>query len=178
MQIKQVSVAFMSFICAATSVMAQAQMQLSSSSIVDGKILKQHACGSHGGKDESVQLSISNLPAEAKFVSIVMDDPDAQPVAGKTWVHWNVFNMPVTDRLDIPANSTPAAEIGRASGGTKGYEGMCPPNGTHTYRFAVFATKEKVKADGFFGPTATTIESFESKYGSAIVSKAQISGKF
>ncbi|EKD96657.1 MAG: hypothetical protein ACD_23C01351G0002 [uncultured bacterium] len=157
---------------------SQTSMQLSSSSIVEGKILKPHACAGHGGSDVSVQLSVKSLPDDAKYVSIVMDDPDAIPVAGKNWVHWNLFNTPVSGSLDVAAGVAPVGDAGRASGGSKAYEGMCPPNGTHSYRFAVFATKDKVDVGGFFGPTAMTIEYFESKFGSSILGKAQISGKF
>ena len=159
-------------------VFSQTPMLLSSSSIVDGKILKQHACTSQGGSNVSVQLSVKNLPADAKYLSIVMDDPDALPVAGKNWVHWNLFNTPINGKLDVAAGAAPSGDAGRASGGSKSYEGMCPPNGTHTYRFAVFATKDKVDVAGFFGPAAMTIEDFESKFSSSILGTAKINGKF
>ena len=162
----------------APGVFSQDAMQLSSSSIVEGKILKEHACASHGGRDVSVQLSVKGIPADAKFLSIVMDDPDAVPVAGKTWVHWNLFNIAASGLANIDAGAAPAGDAGRASGGSKTYEGMCPPNGTHTYRFAVFATKEKVDVGGFFGPSAMTIDYFSSKFGALVVGKAQISGQF
>jgi len=161
-----------------TSTFAQNSMQLSSTSIVDGKIRQEHACRSNGGKDVSVQLSVKDIPSEAKYLTIVMDDPDAVPVAGKTWVHWNLFNVPVSGDLNIRAGVPPEGDKGRATGGSKGYEGMCPPNGIHTYRFAVFATKEKIEVGGFIGPTAMTIESFETKFAPSVVSKARILGKF
>lgn len=164
--------------CCTTFALGQTPMQLSSESIVDGNISKPHACGSHGGQDVSVQLTVTHVPSDAKYISVVMDDPDAIPVAGKTWVHWNIFNVPSAGELNIPAGTAPAGEFGRASGGSKGYEGMCPPNGTHIYRFAVFATKEKLDVGGFFGPTAMTIDYFESKFGASVLSKAQITGKF
>ena len=157
---------------------AQNIMQLTSASIIEGKIIKEHACTSKGGKDVSVQLSVKDIPSDAKYLSIVMDDPDASKVVGKIWVHWNVFNVPVKGEINIPSGVPPEGDKGRTTGGWKGYKGMCPPNGMHTYRFAVFATKDKVDVGGFFGPTATTIEAFEKKFASSIVSKAQILGKF
>lgn len=163
---------------ATTASMAQTSMQLTSASIIDGNILKPHACGGHGGQDVSVQLSVKNIPQDAKYISIVVDDPDAMAVAGQVWVHWNLFNIPANGEMTIPAGSPPAGEAGRSSGSSLAYEGMCPPNGTHTYRFAVFATKGKVKSGGFFGPTPMNINYFESKFETDIVSKSVVAGKF
>jgi Raf kinase inhibitor-like YbhB/YbcL family protein len=161
---------------AVSGAIAQTPMQLSSTSIVNGKILQPHACGRHGGKDVSVQLSVKNIPANAKYVAILMDDPDAP---GGVWVHWNLFNVAVKgSTLDIPAGSPPAGDIGMTSDKTAGYDGMCPPNGTHNYRFAVFAMKEKIEVGGFFGPSAMHIDYFGSKFSDSIITKAQITGKF
>ena len=40
--------------------------------------------------------------------------------------------------------------IGKGHSGS-GYKGMCPPDGKHTYRIAIYAQKEdvKAKASGF-----------------------------
>lgn len=155
------------------------QLSLTSASIQDGKIERAHACRQQGGKDISPQLSIKSIPTEAKFLAVVSDDPDAVRPAGKVWVHWNLFNIPKkSDELDIAAGGTSDGDPGRTSGGVKGYEGMCPPDGIHTYRFAVFALSEKIELGGFFGPSAMTIESFESKYRQLVLAKAVISGKF
>ena len=73
-------------------------MELSSSSIVGGQIQQPHACRGKGGTDQPLQLTIRGLPADAKFIAIVSDDPDAVKPAGKVWVHWNVFNVPAQRR--------------------------------------------------------------------------------
>jgi Raf kinase inhibitor-like YbhB/YbcL family protein len=163
---------------AANLASAQSPMQLLSDSISDGKIQKQHACRDMGGKDVSPQLTVTQAPEDAQFLSVVMDDPDAIPVAGKNWVHWNVFNVPIKGGLNLPAGALLQEEKGKASGGSRSYEGMCPPNGSHTYRIAVFATKTKLDVAAVATRTPMTIESFESKFGSLILSKAQLAAKF
>jgi Raf kinase inhibitor-like YbhB/YbcL family protein len=163
----------------ASSLVFADQLSLASASIQDGKIERAHACRQQGGKDLSLQLSIKNIPKEAKFLAVVSDDPDAVRPAGRVWVHWNLFNIPKkSDELEIAAGEKIDGDAGRTTGGYKGYEGMCPPDGVHTYRFAVFALGEKIELGGFFGPSAMTIDSFESKYKQLVLAKAVISGKF
>jgi len=157
---------------------SQGILEITSESVVDGRIQKIHACTSKGGKDQSVQLSILQIPPDAKFLSIIVDDPDAIPVAGKNWVHWNLFNIPAQERLDITVGKPPVGDPGRSSGGSKTYEGMCPPNGTHKYRFAAYVTAEKLDVGGFFGPTAMHMETFESKFKKSILGKGVLTGEF
>ncbi len=52
---------------------------------------------------------------------------------------------------------------------------MCPPDGVHTYRFAVFASGDKLQVDT---RTPLTIDAFEAKYASQVLAKAQVTGKF
>ena len=102
------------------------EINLTSESVVGGKIDKIHACRQKGGKDKSIQISASNLPADTKSVSIILDDPDAIKPAGKVWVHWNVFNIPVnTSEFTLDVGTKPAGTIGKGHGGS-GYKGMCP----------------------------------------------------
>lgn len=151
-------------------------MQLSSSSIVSGKIQQPHACRAKGGNDQTPHLDIREIPSEGRYIAIVADDPDAVKPAGQVWVHWNVFNVPAAGRhMEIPAAQPPAGEVGLTSGRSRGYEGMCPPDGVHTYRFAVFALQDRVKID--IG-APWTIDAFEAQYGNQIVDKAVITGKF
>jgi Raf kinase inhibitor-like YbhB/YbcL family protein len=129
---------------AAAAAQGEAHMELTSSSIVGGQIQKPHACRGKGGTDQPLQLTVRGLPADARYVTIVGDDPDAVKPAGKVWVHWNVFNVPAKGELAIAAGQQPAGDVGQTTGGARGYEGMCPPDGVHTYRFAAFATRDKL----------------------------------
>lgn len=86
------------------------------------------------GQNISPDLHISNIPAEAKSLAIIMHDPDAQKKGGFThWVVWNIS----TDGL-IPENFQ-GGKQGMNSSKKNGYAGMCPPTGTHHYHFTVYA---------------------------------------
>ena len=72
-----------------------------------------------------------------------MDDPDA-PVG--TWVHWVLYNIPTAKRdlqEDLPITGKSidpnAIYVGKNSSGNIGYEGPCPPSGTHRYFFKLYA---------------------------------------
>lgn len=150
-------------------------MQITSSSITAGKIHQEHACRAKGGSDQPPQLSIRDIPAGAKYVAIVSDDPDAVRPAGKVWVHWNVFNVPASGSLDIAAGQHLPGEVGRTTGHATGYEGMCPPDGVHTYRFAVFASRDKLKVDARI---PLTIDEFERRFGGEVMARGMLTGRF
>jgi Raf kinase inhibitor-like YbhB/YbcL family protein len=88
------------------------------------------------GDDTSPTLQISGVPASAKSLVLIVDDPDAP--AG-TFTHWLVGNLPPGTKL-ISAGSTPSGGLeGTNDFGTAGYSGPCPPSGTHRYFFRLFA---------------------------------------
>ena len=157
-------------------VQADATLTITSDSIVNGEIKQELACNEMGGKRQSPHLKISGVAPDVKFLTIIVDDPDAVAVAGKTWVHWNVFNVPAST-VEVQQGKAPEGEV-KSSTGNSGYEGMCPPNGVHTYNFAVFGMKEKIDAGGIFGISPITIERFQSKFKDVISQKAVIQGKF
>ena len=61
----------------------------------NGSIPKLYTCE---GKDISPPLAWSGIPAGAKSLALIIDDPDApDPAAPRmTWVHWVLYNLPVT----------------------------------------------------------------------------------
>lgn len=147
--------------------------------INNGKIGSIHACSRLGGKDQSPEIVITTIPKNAKFLTIIVDDPDARPVAGKTWVHWNVFNIPVTgSTMTFAAGSKPSGTVGKNSAGSSRYQGMCPPNGRHTYRFAVFTQDKEVEVKSGFSAKGVTIEEFEVKNDKTITGRALTTGDF
>lgn len=151
-------------------------IQVTSSSIADGRIQKVHARQTHGGENRSPGLTVHRLPESARFLSIVADDPDAMKPAGKVWVHWNLFNIPVRGELiDILPGGKIEGDAGTTSSGDRGWEGMAPPDGVHTYRFAVFASREPIQVDL---NRPWTIEEFERAYGQQTLRKAMITGQF
>jgi len=95
------------------------------------------------GKNVSPALTWNEPPAGTQSFALIMDDPDA-PVG--TWVHWVLYNVkPDVRNLqeDLPItgkNIDPdAIFVGKNSGGKIGYDGPCPPSGTHRYFFKFYA---------------------------------------
>jgi len=84
------------------------------------------------GDNVNPPLIIEGVPANAKTMALIVDDPDAP--AG-TWVHWVVCNMPVMPRID--KNSSPGKQ-GINSNGSHDYKGPCPPSGVHRYYFKIY----------------------------------------
>ncbi len=93
------------------------------------------------GADRSPPLSWSDPPASAKSMALICDDPDAPRT---TWVHWVVYDLPPTCKgLPEGVKKTNTLAIGGKQGKNDfpeiGYNGPCPPGGTHRYFFKVYA---------------------------------------
>ena len=91
----------------------------------------------------SPALAWANPPDRTQSLALIMDDPDA-PMG--TWIHWVLYNIPAEIRSlqeDLPItgkNVDPnAIYVGKNSSGKTGYDGPCPPSGTHRYFFKVYA---------------------------------------
>lgn len=109
---------------------------VTSSAFKEGEMIpKKFTCDD---RDVSPQLSWTGVPAGAKSIALICDDPDAP--AG-TWVHWVLFNLPAT------TTGLPEGIAKLPGGALQGindfrkitYGGPCPPGGTHRYYFKVYA---------------------------------------
>lgn len=109
-------------------------MKLTSSAFEDnGSIPSQYTCD---GKNMSLPLEISDVPAEAKSLALIVDDPDAP---SGDWVHWVVWNISA-EIPSIAENVVPAGAVqGKTSFGTNKWGGPCPPSGVHHYQFKLYA---------------------------------------
>ncbi|MCX6742901.1 MAG: YbhB/YbcL family Raf kinase inhibitor-like protein [Candidatus Parcubacteria bacterium] len=88
------------------------------------------------GQKINPPLEISNVPAAAKSLALIVDDPDAP---SGTFVHWLVWNINPQTK-SIAANTIPAgAKQGTTSAGKTGYVPPCPPSGSHHYVFKLYA---------------------------------------
>lgn len=114
-------------------------MEVKSTAFQDGGMIpKLYTCD---GQDISPPLSWSGVPADAKSIALIMDDPDAPR---GTWIHWVLFNIPPDTKSLAPnvprtASLTSGAKHGNNSWPKLGYGGPCPPGGTHRYYFKVYA---------------------------------------
>ena len=117
-------------------------MQITSSVFKDGEsIPEKYTCE---GPNISPPLRFSNVPAEAKSLLLLVEDPDAD---AKPWVHWFVFNIPA-DATGFEENAiATGAQQGLCNGNTLGYEGPCPPENEHTYLFKLYAIDKLLETD-------------------------------
>jgi Raf kinase inhibitor-like YbhB/YbcL family protein len=149
-------------------------MEVTSSAFQAGKAIPaKYTCQ---GADISPPLQWSGVPAGAKSLALICDDPDA-PVG--IWVHWVLYDLPST-ATDL-AENVPALET--LSSGAKqgindfkfvGYGGPCPPPGkAHRYYFKLYA----LDAALLLKPRATEQELLRAMDGH-ILAEARLSGTY
>lgn len=114
-----------------------------------GAIPSRHTCE---GADLSPALDWSGVPASARSLVLIVDDPDApDPAAPRmTWVHWVLYNLPATSK-GLPENvARDALPKGAVEGLTDykrtGWGGPCPPIGRHRYFFKLYALDATIPA--------------------------------
>jgi len=115
-------------------------IQVTSTAFEDGGFIPvRHTCQ---GEDVSPPLEWANVPAEAKSLALICDDPDAPR---GTWVHWVVYDIPpgftgLSEAIP-PHEVTPdGAKQGLNDFNRLGYGGPCPPpGGPHRYFFKLYA---------------------------------------
>ncbi len=106
---------------------------------------------------------------------MIADDPDA-PVG--TWVHWVVFNLPVTAGACRKGSRTRSSYAGGGTQGTNswrriGYGGPCPPSGTHRYFFKLYALDTTLS----LGNSATA-KDLQAAMKGHILAETQLMGRF
>lgn len=118
-------------------------MELRSPAFVhEGEIPRRSTCD---GEDTSPPLAWSGVPAGAKSLALIVDDPDApDPKAPRrVYVHWVLYNIPpdVSGLAEAirPAQLPGGTLEGRNDWGRTGYGGPCPPIGRHRYFHKLYA---------------------------------------
>lgn len=107
-------------------------MKLSSTAFSEGgPIPRRYTCD---GEDVSPPLAVEEIPAGARSLALVVEDPDAPR---GTWDHWLALDLPVL--AAIPEGAEGLGVPGVSSWGRTGYGGPCPPSGRHRYVFTVYA---------------------------------------
>lgn len=113
---------------------------------------------SFGVPSRSIPLKIEEVPEGTKSFALILEDKDAAPVCGFSWIHWIAADIMKTE---LPENDSVKAKdyvqginswlgtYGRE--GALGYGGMMPPNAPHEYELHVFALDELLGLEnGFF----------------------------
>jgi len=152
-------------------------LTITSSAIAPGEsIPPQFTCD---GADRSPPLGWSGVPAGAKSLALIVDDPDApDPAAPKmTWVHWVLYDLP-PDSDGLPeAVSAQALPPGTRQGSNNwkrtGYGGPCPPIGTHRYFFKLYALD--VQLGDLDSPSKARLEQAMRGH---VVAEAQLMGTY
>ena len=160
---------------------------LTSESFDDRGIIPDRLAGDAG---VSPHLAWADVPrGTARFV-IIMDDPDAEPVVGHTFVHWVAAVPERTRSLDEGASGGGWTDNPRPLGAgatSTPYRGPRPPSGAHRYFIKVYAMGGSFAAPDFddlarsetANDTRTfTRARFEELYRSDILSAAEISGTY
>ncbi|GFO57452.1 hypothetical protein GMSM_44590 [Geomonas sp. Red276] len=94
------------------------------------------------GDNVSPYLVVHGVPAEAKSLALVVEDPDAP---SGLYIHWLLWNIPIEVK-EIKEHTVPFNAVeGLNSNQGFGYEGPCPPSGTHRYYFRLYALDIKLR---------------------------------
>lgn len=150
-----------------------ASLALTSSAFADGApIPLSFACRTQGGDDLSPPLRVRDVPAGAASLALLYDDPDA---GATPWVHWLWWDLdPAT--VEIAAGATAealGAVPGTNTGGLAAHAGPCPPSGTHTYVFRMYAL------DVVLGlPVGSNVAAFAAAIEGHVLAEGQLTGTF
>ena len=133
----------------------------------DGMIPARFTCD---GANVNPRLDIAGVPARARSLVLIVDDPDA-PVG--TWNHWLLWNIdPATTK--IAENSVPAGAVqGRSDFGQEKYIGPSPPSGTHRYFFRLLALDAKLDLPAGAGRAA-----LETALRGHVLMRADLMGRY
>lgn len=121
----------------------------------------------------SFPFTISEAPEGTKSYAWVLEDEDAIPVSGFSWIHWMAVNNICPD---VPEDySRQATDIiqGMNSWGKIGYGGMTPPNHTHRYDLHVYALDTELNLKPGF-----KIEDFYRAIDKHTLANYTLSGKY
>ena len=115
------------------------EITVTSSAFKEGEFIpKKYTCDAD---NVSPAVEWKGIPDSAKVLALICDDPDAPR---GTWVHWVIFNIPASAK-GLPENVQRTSTLpngarqGINDSHELGYDGPCPPGGTHRYYFKVYA---------------------------------------
>ncbi|MCQ8211043.1 YbhB/YbcL family Raf kinase inhibitor-like protein [Cetobacterium somerae] len=142
------------------------KFSLTSDSIVDGYIKDDF--GKHGESwiddmpSKSIELKWENVPVGTESFLVVMQDYDAIPVAGFSWIHW-IAVVPKnykelkegasrTDKNIIQGINSWASKLkGLPKEKATFYGGPTPPDKDHLYEVKIYAIDKKLDLkNGFY----------------------------
>ncbi len=122
------------------------------------------------GEDINPPLTIEGIPAKAKSLALIVDDPDSP---SENWVHWLVWNIDPQTK-EIKENSVPLnAVLGINDFNKLEYGGPCPGSGTHRYSFRIYALDNVLNLEQRAGKSA-----LEKAMAGHIIGQAELIGEY
>lgn len=136
-------------------------------------IPQQFTCDGNG---VNPKVTFENIPAGAKSLVLLMDDPDVPKNLKPDGVfdHWIVYNMDPSVR-EIPENSKPPGTEGLNSTGKPGYTPPCPPDREHRYFFKLYALDSNLQFDD---PSKVTKAMVLEKMQGHVIEEAELVGVY
>jgi Raf kinase inhibitor-like YbhB/YbcL family protein len=141
-------------------------MKVTSTGIINGII--QDKYGKRGTQFNEVDIptyslpiKIENPPKGTVSYALVLEDKDAAPVCGFSWIHWLAANITKTELKENESiqkkgfvqgvNSWCGAVCKVKKELASLYGGMTPPDAPHIYELHIFALDDKLNLeDGFY----------------------------
>jgi Raf kinase inhibitor-like YbhB/YbcL family protein len=129
-----------------------------------GEIPVDHTCR---GANRSPALQWTGIPGGTAEIAVVVRDIDF----ANGFVHWVITGIP-PNQGGIADNTPPAGAVQATNSiGGLGYGGPCPPSGTHTYEFRVYALSQPSGVtEGEAGAEAASKVEATPALGSALLS--------
>lgn len=122
------------------------------------------------GEDRRPALTINGVPADTQSLAVVMYDPDAP---GGTFVHWVTWNIP-PETKELAEGPLPAGIMEGMNGfRSVGYQGPCPPSGTHRYIWRLYALRTILTLD-----KSTTREGLETAINTYVITQTELMGRY
>ena len=142
-------------------------MKIFSSAWADGELIPpKYTCD---GANVSPPLEWADVPAGARTLALIVDDPDAP---NGLFLHWLLWNIDASEN-GLTEGTAGGARQGRNGFGQAAYGGPCPPGGTHRYYFRLFALDSELDA-----PAGATRERAERAMQGHILEQAEFMGRY
>lgn len=140
-------------------------MKISSPAFEEGKEIPEK----HGYMQENISpaFDVEGVPDEAESLALVFQDPDAQEMAGKIWLHWLLWNIPA-DIQRLEEDSVPGVE-GTTDFKETGYNGPNPPDGEHEVVFKLYALEEDLELE-----EGASLQEFEDAIEGKVVNTVEL----
>ncbi|HNY65517.1 MAG TPA: YbhB/YbcL family Raf kinase inhibitor-like protein [Deltaproteobacteria bacterium] len=119
-------------------------MEIKSPAFAMGAMIpRKYSCE---GENVSPPLMWKEVPERTESIALIADDPDA-PIG--SWVHWVYYDIPphvqgLGEGVPQVRNPPDGGVQGMNDSRNLGYDGPCPPSGTHRYYFKVYALDRKL----------------------------------